>query len=183
MELAILDIMVPIKDGKEVCKFIRKHPIVNEIPVIFLTAKDAEKDEIEGLELGGDDYIKKPASLNLIKARVQSRLRRLSFEKLNWIRFDNVYLDTDAKIIYVRDQPLDLTHTEYVIAELFFKHPKLVYTRQEILEHITDEEKYIFDRTVDVHIKNLRIKMKGCGKLIKTYRGVGYGFNREFMHS
>lgn len=183
LALAILDIMVPKKDGKEICKFIRKHPIINEIPVLFLTARDEEKDEIEGLELGGDDYIKKPASMNLIKARVESRLRRQNADKINWVSYDNVYLDTDSKVMYMDEQQVDLTHTEYVIAELFFKHPKLVYSRQEILEHITDNEKYIFDRTVDVHIKNLRLKMKERGKLIKTYRGVGYGFNRDFINS
>lgn len=181
--LAILDIMVPKKDGKEICTFIRRHPIINEIPVLFLTARDQEIDEIEGLELGGDDYIKKPTSLNLIKARVESRLRRQNSDKKNWISYDNVYLDTDSKVMYMNEQHIELTHTEYVIAELFFKHPKLVYSRQEILEHITDEEKYIFDRTVDVHIKNLRIKMKEKGKLIKTFRGVGYGFNRDFINS
>lgn len=180
LELAILDIMVPFHDGKEICTHIRKHPVVNEIPVLFLTARDEEKDEIEGLELGGDDYIKKPASLNLIKAHVESQLRRQNPEKRNWLQYDHVYLDTDTKEMYIHEEKVDLTLTEYVIAELFFKHPKLVYSRQEILEHITDEEKYIFDRTVDVHIKNLRIKMKDEGKLIKTYRGVGYGFNRDF---
>lgn len=183
IEIAILDIMVPYIDGKEVCVQIRKHPVANEIPVLFLTARDEEKDEIEGLELGGDDYIKKPASLNLIKAHIESRLRRQNPEKTQWLRYEHVYLDTDAKVMYIHDQQVDLTHTEYIIAELFFKHPKLVYGRQEILEHITDEDKYIFDRTVDVHIKNLRIKMKDSGKLIKTYRGVGYGFNRDYINS
>lgn len=183
LELAILDIMVPFHDGKEICSYIRQHPVVNEIPVLFLTAKDEEKDEIEGLELGGDDYIKKPASLNLIKAHVESQLRRQNPEKSNWLQYDHVYLDVDTKEMYIFEKKIDLTHTEYIIAELFFKHPKLVYSRHEILEHITDEEKYIFDRTVDVHIKNLRIKMKDEGKLIKTYRGVGYGFNRDYLHS
>ena len=183
IELAVLDIMVPHLDGKGICRHIRKNPVMNEIPVLFLTAKDEEKDEIEGLELGADDYIKKPASLKLIKAHIETQLRRQSPEKTHWLRYDQVYIDTDAKVMYIHEEQIDLTHTEYVIAELFFKHPKLVYSRQEILEHITDEEKYIFDRTVDVHIKNLRIKMGEEGKLIKTYRGVGYGFNREFLHS
>lgn len=181
LELAILDIMVPFHDGKEICKHIRQHPVVNEIPVLFLTARDEEKDEIEGLELGGDDYIKKPASLNLIKAHVESQLRRQNPERKNWLQYDHVYLDVDAHEMYINEEKIDLTQTEYIIAELFFRHPKLVYSRHEILEHITDEEKYIFDRTVDVHIKNLRIKMKDEGKLIKTYRGVGYGFNRVFL--
>lgn len=183
LELAILDIMVPFHDGKEICSHIRQHPVVSEIPVLFLTARDEEKDEIEGLELGGDDYIKKPASLNLIKAHVESQLRRKNPEKSNWLQYDHTYLDVDTKEMYIHEEKVDLTHTEYIIAELFFKHPKLVYSRHDILEHITDEEKYIFDRTVDVHIKNLRIKMKDEGKLIKTYRGVGYGFNRDYLRS
>ena len=183
IELAILDIMVPFMDGKEICAHIRKHPVLSDIPVLFLTARDEEKDEIEGLEIGADDYIKKPAGLHLIKAHVESQLRRMQPEKKQWLRYDHVYLDTDSKQMFISDQQIDLTHTEYIIAELFFTHPKVVYSRHEILEHISDEEKFIFDRTVDVHIKNLRLKMKEEGKLIKTYRGVGYGFNREFIHS
>ncbi|MEO1023833.1 MAG: response regulator transcription factor, partial [Bacteroidota bacterium] len=180
--LAVLDIMVPHYDGKEICKHIRNHPVINEIPVIFLTARDEEKDEIEGLQLGGDDYIKKPASLNLIKAHIETQLRRKNPERANWIQYDQVYLDTETKEMFIHEDQVELTQTEFVIAELFFKHPKLVYSRQEILEHITDEEKYIFDRTVDVHIKNLRLKMGDEGKLIKTYRGVGYGFNRDYLN-
>ena len=181
IDIAILDIMVPYHNGKEICKHIREHPVLSDIPVLFLTAKDEEIEEIEGLNLGADDYIKKPASLNLVKARIESQLRRMNPEKAHWLKYDHVFLDTEAKQMFIHEDSIDLTHTEYIIAELFFKHPKLVYSRAEILKHITDEEKYIFDRTVDVHIKNLRIKMKDEGKLIKTYRGLGYGFNREFL--
>lgn len=181
IDIAILDIMVPYHDGKEICKHIREHPVLSDIPVLFLTAKEEEIDEIEGLNLGADDYVKKPASLNLIKARIESQLRRVSPEIAHWLTYDHVHLDTDAKQMFINEELLVLTHTEYVIAELFFKHPKLVYSRADILKHITDEEKYIFDRTVDVHIKNLRIKMKDEGKLIKTYRGLGYGFNRKYL--
>ncbi len=181
IDLAILDIMVPYIDGKEVCAYIRKHPIINDIPVLFLTARDEEIDEIEGLNLGADDYLKKPTSLNLIKAHVQNKLRRVAPDKANLIQYENVYLDTTAKQMLINGKPIELTHTEYTIAELFFKYPKIVYSRQDILEHISDEDKFIFDRTVDVHIKNLRLKMKDEGKLIKTYRNVGYGFNREYL--
>lgn len=182
IDIAILDIMVPHHDGKEICRNIREHPVLSDIPVLFLTARDEEVDEIEGLNLGADDYIKKPASLNLIKARIESQLRRVNPEKAHWLKYDHVYLDTEAKEMFIDEELVDLTHTEYVIAELFFKHPKIVYSRADILKHITDEEKYIFDRTVDVHIKNLRIKMKEEEKLIKTYRGLGYGFNREYLN-
>lgn len=183
IHLAILDIMVPHVDGKEICSYIRKHPVLNDIPVIFLTARDQEKDEIEGLELGADDYISKPASLNLVKAHVESLLRRRSPEKSTWLKYDSVYLDTDAKEVYVAGERVELTSTEYVLIELFFKNPKRVYSRQEILQHISGEEKFVFDRTVDVHIKNLRIKLGDHGEIIKTYRGLGYGLNRDLVLS
>lgn len=183
IHLAILDIMVPYHDGKEICSNIRQHPVIYDIPVLFLTARDEEKDEIEGLELGADDYIKKPASLNLVKAHVETQLRRRSPEQSNWIQYGKVYVDLDSKEMYINEELIDLTHTEYTIAEMIFQNPKLVYSRQQILEKISDEEKFVFDRTVDVHVKNLRLKMGGEGKLIKTYRGVGYGFNKEYLHA
>lgn len=183
IHLAILDIMVPYHDGKEICRNIRQHPVIYDIPVLFLTARDEEKDEIEGLELGADDYIKKPASLNLVKAHVETQLRRRSPDKSNWIQYGKVYLDVDSNEMYINEDLIDLTHTEYTIAEMIFQNPKLVYSRQQILEKISDEEKYVFDRTVDVHVKNLRLKMGNEGKLIKTYRGVGYGFNKEYLHA
>lgn len=182
LHLAILDIMVPYHDGKEICRHIREHPVAFEIPVLFLTARDEEQDEIEGLELGADDYIKKPASLKLVKAHVETQLRRRAPEKSNWVQYGMVYLDLDSKELYINDTLVDLTSTEYTIAELILTHPKLVYSRGDILEHISDEEKYVFDRTVDVHVKNLRLKMEDYGKMIKTYRGVGYGFNKEYLH-
>ena len=181
IHLAVLDIMVPNIDGKEICKRIRKHPVLNDIPVIFLTAKDKEKDEIEGLELGADDYIPKPASLNLVKAHIETLLRRQNPQKANWLQYANTYLDTDAKELFVDDKKVELTSTEYTLIELFFKSPKQVFSRQQILEHITEEDHFVFDRTVDVHVKNLRLKMGDAGKIIKTYRGIGYGLNRDLV--
>ena len=181
IHLAVLDIMVPNVDGKEICRRIRKHPVLNDIPVIFLTAKDKEKDEIEGLQLGADDYIPKPAGLNLVKAHIESLLRRQNPQKANWLQYGDVYLDTDAKALFVDDEKVELTSTEYTLIELFFKNPKQVFSRQQILEHITEEDKYVFDRTVDVHVKNLRLKMGEAGEIIKTYRGIGYGLNRDLV--
>lgn len=183
LNLAILDIMVPYVDGKELCLYIRKHPVIHDIPVIFLTAKDREKDEIQGLELGADDYIPKPASLNLVLAHVQSLLRRQRPGQSNWLHFGNVYMDKAAKEVYVEKKKLELTATEYQLLQIFFENPNRVFSRQEILEQISDEEKYVFDRTVDVHIKNLRLKLEGSGDLIKTYRGMGYGLNRDLIRS
>ena len=182
IHLAILDIMVPHVDGKEICRRIRKHPVLADIPVIFLTAKDREKDEIEGLELGADDYISKPASLKLVKARVESLLRRQKPQTSKWIKHGDLYLDTNGKDLYLRDRRLDLTSTEYALAELFFQNPKIVYSRQQILEHIGDDDRFVFDRTVDVHIKNLRLKMEDSSDIIKTYRGMGYGLNKDLVN-
>lgn len=181
IDLAILDIMVPHVDGKEICKRIRRHPVLSGIPVIFLTARDKEKDEIEGLELGADDYIPKPASLKLVKAHVESLLRRQQPQHSKWVQYGDLYLDTVGKDLYKKDDRIDLTSTEYALAELFFKNPKMVYSRQQILEHIGDDDKFVFDRTVDVHVKNLRLKMGDSSDVIKTYRGLGYGLNRDLF--
>jgi len=181
IDLAILDIMVPHIDGKEICKRIRKHPVLAGIPVIFLTAKDKEKDEIEGLELGADDYIPKPASLKLVKAHVESLLRRQQPQNSKWIQYGDLYLDTVGKDLYHKEKRIDLTSTEYALVQLFFQNPKMVYSRQQILEHIGDDDKFVFDRTVDVHVKNLRLKMGDSSDVIKTYRGLGYGLNRDLF--
>lgn len=183
IDLAILDIMVPHIDGKEICKRIRRHPVLSGIPVIFLTARDKEKDEIEGLELGADDYIPKPASLKLVKAHVESLLRRQQPQNSKWIQYGDLYLDTVGKDLYRKETRVDLTSTEYALAELFFKNPKMVYSRQQILEHIGDDDKFVFDRTVDVHVKNLRLKMGESSDVIKTYRGLGYGLNRDLYQA
>lgn len=183
IDLAILDIMVPDKSGYEICSYLRKHPVLNDVPVIFLTAKDKEKDEIAGLDLGADDYIAKPASLNLVKAHIETMLRRRPMEKGNWIAYRNVYIAPERMEAWQSGEKIELTNTEFKLLKLFFENPKRVYTRQEILEYITDEEKYVFDRTVDVHIKNLRLKLREDGELIKTYRGMGYGLNKDLAFS
>lgn len=182
IQVAVLDIMVPHVNGKEICRVIRKHPVLGDIPVIFLTAKDKEKDEIEGLELGADDYISKPASLKLVKAHIESLLRRQHPKNSKWIQHGTLYLDTAGKDLYSGDERIDLTSTEYALTELFFQNPKRVYTRQEILEHISGDDRFVFDRTVDVHIKNLRLKLGDQADMIKTYRGMGYGMNRDLIN-
>lgn len=181
IHLAVLDIMVPHVNGKEICRVIRKHPVLSDIPVIFLTAKDKEKDEIEGLELGADDYISKPASLKLVKAHIESLLRRQQPQTSKWIQHGSLFLDTNGKDLYAKEDRVDLTSTEYAIVELFFQNPKRVYSRQEILEKIGGDDRFVFDRTVDVHVKNLRLKLGEASDMVKTYRGLGYGMNRDML--
>jgi len=162
------------------CQQIRKHPILNEIPVIFLTAKDKERDEIEGLTIGADDYISKPASLNLVLAHVKSLLRRKpKIQTPQKIKFGSVAIDTETQELFVAEKRVELTATEFQIVKLLFNAPKRIFSRQDILEFVMPEDHYVFDRTVDVHIKNIRIKLAEGGEIIKTYRGVGYGVNKD----
>lgn len=180
IQLAILDIMIPFIDGKELCKHIRNHPKINDIPVIFLTAKDKERDEIEGLNLGADDYISKPASFNLVLAHVRSLLRRKAPVNLSsQITFATVTVDSETQEVLIAGKRVDLTATEFQIIKLMFSSPKRIFSRQDILEQIMPEDHFVFDRTIDVHIKNIRIKLGTSGELIKTYRGVGYGLNKD----
>lgn len=181
IDIAVLDIMVPGEDGLTLCRRIRRHPVLSQIPVIFLTAKDKEQDEIQGLGVGADSYIPKPVSLSLVKAHIESQLRRHKPNRDGWLTFGEVSLSTEAMEVYSAGNRVELTNTEYHILKLFFQNPRLVYTRQQILEHISPEEKFIFDRTIDVHIKNLRIKLGDEGELIKTYRGMGYGLNKDLL--
>ena len=183
IDIAVLDIMIPGEDGYELCRRIRNHSMLSDIPVIFLTAKDEEQDEIKGLDTGADSYVAKPVSLNLIKAHIESQLRRHmpDREREGWISYGNVSISPVTMEVLNTGKKVELTQTEFNILKLFFENPKLVYSRQQILEHISPEEKFIFDRTIDVHIKNLRIKLNDNGELIKTYRGAGYGLNKDII--
>lgn len=180
-DLAILDIMVPPPDGYEVCRFLRKDERYKGIPVIFLSAKDREDDEIVGLEIGADDYITKPAGGKLIATRVRKLLDRredVADASANLLRNERMLLDLDSRSLTVDEVEIELTFTEFEILALFLKNPRRVFTRQEILDRISsDDERNVFDRTVDAHIKNLRLKLgEENGARIRTYRGLGYGF-------
>lgn len=181
-DLAILDIMVPGVDGRKLCEYIRASEGLSDVPVIFLTAKDAEQDEIHGLNLGADDYIAKPASLNLVLAHVKTLLRRRTHEKQQEYRFGQIVLIPGSASVQVGQTFIELTSKEFGLLELLFRNPKRIFSRQEILEHISDDLKYIFDRTIDVHVKNIRIKLGEHGDVIKTYRGLGYGINRVYLN-
>lgn len=179
IDLAILDIMVPEIDGLEVCAYIREHPVLHSIPIVFLTARDQEEDEIHGLKAGADDYIAKPASLKLVETRIKTLLRRQPARYSGWLHVGNIYLDPNNREVLVGQDRVDLTSTEFKILKLMLHQPNKVFTRQEMLDEISDDQKFVFDRTIDVHVKNLRIKLGEAGEIIKTYRGTGYGMDRS----
>lgn len=180
-DLAILDIMVPPPDGYEVCRLLRSQNRYKEIPVIFLSAKDREDDEIAGLEIGADDYITKPAGGKLIATRVRKLLERKEANQessAHEIHNGAITIDLQSRAVRVDEDEIELTYTEFEILTLFLKNPRRVFSRQEILDRISsDDERIVFDRTVDAHIKNLRLKLgEQSGGKIRTYRGLGYGF-------
>ena len=177
-DLVILDLMLPGMDGLEVCKHLKKHDSYAHIPVIMVTAKTEELDVVLGLELGADDYIPKPFSTRELVARVKAVLRRSSSAgdvvSKKIVLGDRISIDPDKFEVLVDSKLVNLTSTEFMILKMMAEKKGWVFSREKILDLLWGDEKDVFDRTVDVHIKNLRDKMGAAGKLIKNVRGVGY---------
>ncbi|MCM8804785.1 MAG: response regulator transcription factor [Candidatus Omnitrophica bacterium] len=172
--LIILDLMLPDIDGLEICKYLKKEIKYSNIPTIILTAKGEEVDKILGLELGADDYITKPFSIKEVIARVKAVLRRYEV-KVNILEIGNIVkVDLDKYEVYVKGEKINLTTTEFNILKILLSKKGWVFSREKILEELWQGEKAVIDRTVDVHIKNLREKLKEGGKFIVNVRGVGY---------
>jgi two-component system phosphate regulon response regulator PhoB/two-component system alkaline phosphatase synthesis response regulator PhoP len=176
-DLIILDLMLPDMDGFEVCKYLKKDEAYAPIPIIMLTARTDETDRVLGLELGADDYVTKPFSAKELVARVKAVLRRQEkgrvTKKLQVS--DSIIIDLEKYEVSVDGEKVDLTPTEFKILRLLASKKGLVFTRERILDHLWGQEKTaVLDRTVDVHIKNLRDKLKKAAKFIKNVRGVGY---------
>lgn len=175
-DLIILDLMLPDADGIEICKNLKKEEKYSAIPIIILTAKGEETDKILGLEFGADDYVTKPFSPRELVARVKAVLRRGEkvdeFGKLNIGGI--LAIDTEKHNVSVEGKGIELTSTEFKILKLFLSNKSKVFSRYDILDHLWGHDKVILDRTIDVHIKNLRDKLGKAGQFIKNIRGVGY---------
>jgi len=176
IDLLILDVMLPDSDGFEIIKYLKNKEEYLSIPVIMLTARGTESEKILGLELGADDYITKPFSPRELVARVKAVLRRNNNEvKEEIIEItEDLHIDLQKYQVFLENKKVDLTTSEFKILKLLSKKIGWVYSRDQILETLDAYDKGVLDRTVDVHIKNLREKLKQYGKLIKNIRGVGY---------
>lgn len=174
-DLIILDLMLPGLDGFEVCRILRHDEHYTRIPIIMLTAKGRELDKVEGLETGADDYVTKPFSPRELIARVKAVLRRTGQTETGMLTVgESITIDPERFEVQVRDLQVPLTPVEFKILHLLAQSPGKVFTRDRILDHLWGNEKAVLDRTVDVHIKNLRDKLGDAGDVIKNVRGVGY---------
>ena len=182
--LILLDLMIPGKDGYDVCKDVRSNSEIRNTPIIMLTAKSEEVDKILGLELGADDYITKPFSVRELLARVKAVLRRFSIvePESNVLTFGDLVADFDKREILVKDKKLDLTLKEFELLEILIRNKGKILTRDTLLDKIWGYEYIGETRTVDVHIRYLRKKIEADDKnpkFIETIRGVGYRFSPE----
>lgn len=174
-DLAILDIMLPDLDGYEIVKRLRMNPGTRRIPIIMVTAKTTEIDMIKGLDMGADDYIKKPFSVMELITRVKAVLRRTMEEAGNkFLKIGEIFLDDERHMVYVSDAPVELTFKEYELLKLLMANGGIVMTREMIMQRVWETEFEGESRTVDMHIKTLRQKLGSGGGHIKTVRNVGY---------
>jgi two-component system alkaline phosphatase synthesis response regulator PhoP len=181
--LIILDIMMPKMDGFEVCKQIRANDDFKYLPIIFLTAKDSEFDEVLGLELGADDFIPKPASPRKVVARIRSLFRRISENKkqtkTSFIDLNGLTIDTEKFLVKIRGDSIKLTKKEFDLLYILVSNPDKVYTREALLVNVWGDDVFVTDRVIDVHIRKLREKMGEFSEIIQTVRGRGYVFRLE----
>lgn len=175
-DLLLLDLMLPDTDGFEVCRYLKRDNKYQSIHVIILTAKGEETDKVVGLELGADDYITKPFSPRELVARVKAVLRRDSGspQEKNIRIAGNLEIDLQKYEVRLDGNLLALTSSEFKILKLLSERKGWVFSREQILDTLGANEKGVLDRTVDVHIKNLREKLGKSGKMIKNIRGIGY---------
>jgi len=177
-DLIILDIMLPGLDGLEVCKLLKGKKSTSSIPIIMLTAKGTEADIVVGLEIGADDYIIKPFSPRELVARIKTVLRRSNKKETEkeLVTLGDLSINTQRYEVYVKSKKIDLTTTEFKILESLVNGNGRVFTRDQLLKQkrVWGDDKLIYDRTIDVHIKNLRDKLGSSGKMIKTVRSIGY---------
>lgn len=187
ISLVILDIMMPIYDGWHVCKEIRKE---SDIPILILTAKDSDSDELFGFDSGADEYISKPFNPVLLLARVKNLLKRLDRQnhikenldekqKTNLLNYEDISIDVDNKLMIINNETIELKPKEYDLIVLFIKNKGRLFERENLLDLVWGYD-YLGDpRTLDTHINRLRNKLGEESYLLKTVRGFGYKFGGE----
>ena len=174
--LIILDVMMPKMDGWQVCREIRAY---SKVPIIMLTAKSEERDELLGFELGVDEYITKPFSPRVLVARVEAILRRTGSNDIPNIEAGGIILDSNAHVVTIDGTELDLSMKEFELLEYFIRNRGVALSRDKILNNVWNYDYFGDARTIDTHVKKLRSKMGKKGDYIKTIWGMGYKFETD----
>ena len=174
-DLCIVDVMMPYMDGFTFAAELKQ---ISDIPLIFLSARGEEWDKVQGLKIGGDDYSVKPFFPTELPARIGSVLRRTygRTEKAEILNVGPLVIDTDAHTVTLNGNPISLTLKEFGVLQVLMKHKGRVFTREQLLHLVWGQDHQSTDRTVDTHIKTLRLKLGDSGKLIETVWGIGYKF-------
>lgn len=177
ISLIVLDVMMPIMDGFQVCKEIRK---TSKIPIIMLTARSDEEDELQGFGLGVDEYISKPFSPKILVARIEAILRRSNpGENENVIEISGIKVDNNAHIVTVDGKNIDLSFKEFELLVYFLNNEGIALSREKILNNVWNYDYFGDARTIDTHVKKIRSKLGDKGNLIETIWGLGYKFNKS----
>ena len=171
--LVILDVMMPKMDGWEVCRTLRRY---SQVPIIMLTARSEERDELLGFELGVDEYISKPFSPKILVARIEAILRRGNAGTGEILEAAGIRVDKDAHEASVDGQPVDLSNKEFELLTYFMENQGMALSREKILNNVWNYDYFGDARTIDTHVKKLRSKLGEKGELIKTIWGMGYKF-------
>jgi DNA-binding response OmpR family regulator len=177
-DLFILDIMMGGTDGYDFCRELKQEKDLRAIPIIFLSAKSEEIDKVIGLELGADDYVTKPFGIKELKSRIKVIFRRGSAPETDaskTISHAGIVLYPERYSVTVDGEQASLTKTEFNLLHLFLGNPGKIFTRDNLIDSIKGDNVYVVDRTIDVHVMNLRKKLGPYKDLIKTFSGVGYG--------
>ena len=181
-DLVLLDWMLPIVSGIEVCRQIRRRPATRDLPVIMLTARTEDQDAIRALNTGADDYITKPFSLDALLARMRALLRRSgSVSTKGQLSFHDIDLDLASHRVTRSGRRVHLGPTEFRLLEFFMQHPRRVFSREELLDAVWGADIHVEPRTVDVHIRRLRKSINAAGDLdiVRTVRSAGYSLDTE----
>ena len=180
-DLVVLDLMLPNKPGLEVCRELRLGTRTREIPIIMVTAKAEESDELVGFATGADDYVTKPYSIKVLIQRIKKELRRRQTKEQppagKVVESQGIVIDRHSHRVLYHDQELSLTPTEFRLLEVLIRQAGRAFTRYELMDAAIGEDAVVLERTIDVHIKSLRKKLGEAGDLIETVRGVGYRFH------
>ena len=178
-ELVVLDVMLPEIDGIELLRRMKADAALREIPVIMATAKGAEYDKIQGLDLGADDYLAKPFGVMELVSRVKAVLRRCRPQPVAVLRCGGLVVDEQEHTVTADDTRVVLTYKEYQVLRLFLSHPGTAFTRDQLMEQVWGMDFYGESRTVDMHIRTLRQKLGVYGEHIETVRSVGYRWRAQ----